>query len=257
MKFKRRIASVIALGLIPCAVFSSCSLPTTAVEKLDNPKLAISEFIECLSEKRFDDYHQYLNNYASLGFEDYSSEAGEDAIKKYICDNIFDSYSVSFADNSFEPVSGNSSGIDYSISGQHAAVTFTLTAFDTDKLQRRVSALAEEIAAPAIKTGYVYDTDEKAMALINEAMTALGSDDPSEFYSDSIITADLEYSGGRWLINISDEFFAVLCGDAVGSPIADWLTAGVDLIDRDPTAVDVSQTDAASEESAQQEETNE
>ncbi|MBQ6797084.1 MAG: hypothetical protein IJP10_03625 [Clostridia bacterium] len=223
------VRSALAAALLAvCLLFSSCSFPTVAVDKLENPKKAVSDFIDCLSDKRFGEYQKYVYNYASLGFETPPEGGDIDPMTEYILENIFDSYSISFDDPSLDPVSGDCVGADFSVSGRTATVTFTLTALDASKLQRRITGEAEEIAAPLLPTGYVYDTEEKAFELIEQAIAEIEDVDIDEFLSDNTITVNLKYIDGMWKIEMTKEFFAVLTGDSIGYPIADDMAAGLD-----------------------------
>lgn len=220
-----------AVLLCMCLIFSSCSMPALSIERLENPKETIIDFIDCLKEKRFDDYGKYIANYSSLGFEN-RPEGKTDALTEYIYDNIFKSLSVSFEDDSLESVGAGSSGVDYTINGRNAEVTFTLTALDAEKLQRSLAKEAKEIAQPKINSGYTYDTEEKAYELISESIDALKKTPVKEFYSENTLTVSLTYIEGMWRINMDETFFNVLSGKPVGSPIADNLISGLVYADK-------------------------
>lgn len=224
MKSLKSVFAVLLLCM--CLLFSSCSMPAFSIERLDNPKETIIDFIDCLREERFDDYGKYIANYSSLGFEN-RPQGKSDALTEYIYDNIFKSLSVSFEDDSLESVDTGSSGADYSINGRSAEVTFTLTALDAEKLQRSLAKEAMEIAQPKINTGYTYDTEEKAYELISDSIDSLKKTPVKEFYSENTLTVSLTYIDGMWRINMNEEFFNVLSGKPIGSPIADRLTSGL------------------------------
>lgn len=226
---KSKIKILPAILLVLCLLLSSCSFQTTAMEPVDNPKTSLIEFIECLSEKRFDDYQKYIYNYASLGFESAPDNGAADPMTEYILENIFDSYSISFEDPSLSPISGNCTGVDFSVDGRTATVTFTLTALDASKLQRRITDEAEKIALPLLPEGYVYDTEEKAYELIEQAISEIGDVSSDEFLSDNTLTVNLKYIGGMWKIEMTEEFFDVLIGDCVGYPVADNMSYGIEI----------------------------
>lgn len=212
-----RCAAVVCLVCLMAAALSGCDFSTFSDRSLENPKLALTGFVEAMQAETFDqaaaeEAMSYVGNYSSMGFEKYAM-AEDDPLEKELFDMLRGSYAVEFANSDFEPISVPYQGVDMNVSGKQAFVTVTFSSLDLEKISGPLAEMVSEVGGERVYDGAVYDTEESALALVEEVFPmVLETIDLDECCIRRELILELNYHEGGWKINISDEFYNALLG---------------------------------------------
>lgn len=214
-----RIRCTALCGVLALAVLlGGCEFATVSGQMLDNPKLAIVGFIDAMKADEFDriaadEAMKYIGNYSAMGFEKYTM-LGNGTLEKKLFDLLRGSYTVTFTDNDMGQVTSPYSGEDMRISGKKAFVTVTFTSLDIQSMSVPLSEAVSEIGGERAYEGETFETEESAMALIEEVFPLVfDENDLSEYCVSRELTLELDYHENGWRLNISDDFYNALLGE--------------------------------------------
>ena len=211
----RCIAAVCCL--FAAAMLSGCQFGTFSDRSLENPKQAILDFVEAMQADVFDDAAAEaamakVGNYSTMGFEKYTS-VNDDVLEKTLFDLLRKSYEVDFSNSDLESISSPYQGVDMTVSGKQAQVTFTFTYLNLSAMSGPLSEAVSQTGTERVYEGENFDTEESAMALVEEVFLEMyGSADVSEYCVQKEFTLELSYHEDGWKLNISEEFYNALLG---------------------------------------------
>lgn len=196
------VALLIALAASGCGVMSG--------ETLENPKLAVNEFIDCMRSEDYDEAMKYVLNYSTLGFENVDIEAG--SLDETLYKMLRESYGTRYADPQLDPISIPYSGVDMTVDGRQAFLTVYFTSLNFEMMSEVLKEEITETANERMQQAQYYDTEEKAMELIIEMMPLTFGEDLSAYYVERELTLEVFYTKDGWKLNISDELYNALLG---------------------------------------------
>jgi len=214
----RRIRWAAALCcLLVTVLLCGCEWGTISGRTMENPKQAIAGFMEAMQSERFDHIAAenamgYVGNYSTMGFEKHTM-IEDDSLEKALFDLLRSSYSVEFADSDLSDIATPYRSDDMRVSGKKAYVTVTFTSLDLESMSVPLSEAVSRIGEERVFDGEVFETEESALALIEEVFhTVFDVSDMSEYCVTRQLTVELEYHEDGWKINISDELYDALLG---------------------------------------------
>lgn len=220
---KRKFAVVTAIAAVVCLLLCSCKITVDTEKfaskpfsKIENPKLTIVRFVDALHEGDFKSCDGMMSNCASIG-ENFETLSQSDAFSTFLYNSLIDSYKVEFSDNG-NIVSVTDSIVsesDYSITGQKATVTYTLTVLSLDPLCKRMNELAKEIGYQQqfeSDKGASFETEEALNGLIDDVLETVKDEDITQYYKTREFTTEMEYVGNMWRLELSDELYNTLLG---------------------------------------------
>jgi|GEM_PF-1744096 len=213
-----RIAASLLCLLMTAGVLSGCEGGLFSGMTIDNPKTAITEFIDAMQSPVFDDTAaetamSYVANYSTMGFEKYA-QVQDDRLEKRLFDLLRQSYSVEFFDSSSEDISNPYQSSDMTVSGKKAYVRIKFSCVDYTLMSEALSEKVTEIASERAFYGETFETEEQAMALVDEVFDTVfvPGESMDRFCVERELTLEMKYVDSSWKIVISDEFYDALLG---------------------------------------------
>ena len=217
------ILRMAAVLLLTVCLLSGCSMSSIGQpgvfsnQDLDNPKQAVLDFVDAMKAEKFDtaaadNAMSYVGNYSTMGFEKFTLV--DDSVETLLFDALRESYAVTFADSDLSPVRIPCRTEDMSVAGKQAFVTFDFTSLDFSLMSEALTVAVAEVGAERMYDGAVYDTQETAMALVEEvySTTFLEENKVSDFYVTRPVTLELQFTDDGWKIVVSEEFYDALLG---------------------------------------------
>lgn len=220
---KRKFAAVIAMAAVICLLLCSCKITVDTerfaskpYSKIENPKLTVQRFVDALHEGDFKACDGLMSNCASIG-ENFALMSDSDAFSEFLYQSLIDSYKVEFSgDSEFVSVTDAIvSETDYTVTGQKATVTYTLTVLSLDPLCKRMNELAKDIGYKLqfeSDEGASFETDEALSGLIDDVLETVKKEDITQYYKTREFTTNMVYTGDMWRLELSDELYNTLLG---------------------------------------------
>lgn len=206
-----------ACCLLAAAMLSGCEFGTFSDRSLENPKQAVLDFIEAMQADEFDSAAAEaamakVGNYSTMGFDKYTS-IEEDTLESTLFDLLRNSYDVEFANSDLEPISSPYQGVDMTVEGKQAHVTFTFTYLDLSEMSGPLSEAVSQTGTDRVYEGETFETEESALALVEEVFLEMfDAEDMSEYCVQREFTLELNYHEDGWKLSISEEFYNALLG---------------------------------------------
>jgi hypothetical protein len=193
------------------------------LNQLPNPAETVKAFVDAIAAGDYEKADSYIYNYASLGFE--GEKESEDEFYSLFRSSLIESYKINFLTPEEELASSSDitpheeqetvspSDAKATTDGMNATVPIRFTFLDFNKVTDRLSEIAVGIAEKKKYNGYVYDSDEKANALLAESFEKLKKEGNMDVYlSDIELTVKLIFTDDSWKIIMEDDFYRVLLG---------------------------------------------
>lgn len=208
------LTALFAVPLCSCTADkhdNGLSAPAYTNITMENPKITLDLFVEAMRECKFEKAESYVMNYTTMGFEGIA-DVPRDSADWQIYEMLFDSYKVQYKNSSTEDVTSPYTSEDLNVNGRKAVITFTFTSFSYKKMMEELSAAISEVGGERMYYGETFETQEEALALVDDAFEIVLKNDASKYYSEKSITMNAWYNDGEWKLEISDEFYAALIG---------------------------------------------
>ncbi len=217
VKQKLRLFTVSACLAVFCAigaaVLSGCEFNTYNVASPRKPSESFEEFMDALACGDDDTVNSLLYNYSwsSAGLESGSSGAyslggstidGADARLT----------SLLLTGRSYRIVSESDCPGD----GVNAGVTVDFTSFDLGRFRRELTDRTVDEIRERQLDGEVFETPEQTAPVIEEIKSDMlrSPESCSAFYTTARYTVEMVYTGGRWKIILTNDFYRALTGYA-------------------------------------------
>ena len=207
---KKYIAMLMALVVLAITL-CGCEAPAYSAKEMENPKITLNNFIEAMRGQDFEEAESYVINYASLGF-DKIEKIPHSAADWRIYELLFESYEAEYISNSTQPIKSPYSSEDMTVNGRRADITFTFSSFNFDKMSADLTEAISEIGAERTYHGETFETQEEALALVEEGYEAVFQNDMSQYCKTQELTVTAWYENGEWKLEISEEFYSALTG---------------------------------------------
>lgn len=174
---------------------AGCEMPSISLTGYASyPEDDLQNFINCLSEGRYDDSSAFVNNYTSLGFQ----ELTEGTIYASLLDSLNESRSFT--------VLGSSS-----VKGRNASMSIEFTTLDFSKLEDDLSAASlEAVNQHQFETGELPSDDEIEQLMVQELELLLS--DSVKYYTTREFRLTFQYKDSVWRFDCTDEFYSALVG---------------------------------------------
>lgn len=189
---KKIIALIITLSLL---ILSGCEMPSISLTGYDStPEKDFEAFIANLNAGSYDAAAEYLDNYLSLGFENFENNE--------VFTSLLDALNSS---RSFK-VMGRSS-----INGRSAKMSVEFTTLDFRVFS---NALSETAIARIDKIQYDTGTqlsDDEIKDIIIEVLGTL-MQDPTPYYSTQVFELEFRYIDNVWKLYCTKDFYSALIG---------------------------------------------
>lgn len=172
----------------------------------DGPSATLDRFLFCLEQKDFEGAYDLLYNYSTLGLEN----TPEDPIARMYWDAQLAAWAFTAAERS-------------EMHGTRMDKRVTVRSLDLDAIAADVGVRVQEILAEKVENAYlksdVYDEngdyrEEVAMDALYSATAEMLSD-TAKYACTQECTLMLQFSEGRWLVEVSPAFISALTGGAV------------------------------------------
>lgn len=206
-KYLTLLLAFVLLAITLCG----CEAPAYSAKEMENPKLTLNRFIEAMREQNFEEAESCVINYSTLGF-DKIEEIPHSSADWRIYELLFESYEAEYKINSTEPISSPYASEDMAVNGRRADITFTFSSFNFDKMSADLTKVISEIGAERMYHGETFESEEEALALVEEGYAAIFQNDMSQYYKTQKLTVTAWYEKGEWKLEISDEFYSALTG---------------------------------------------
>lgn len=209
---KKRLAALLAAFCALALILSGCSLPAYSKEELENPKQTVRQFVDAMSSRDFASAEALVGNYATMGFDGMETAANSE-IDSLLIDMLFESYKLEFISGDMSSITIPYESRDLKVSGKDAEISFLFTYLCFDNMLEDFSAVITEIGEDRMYYGEVYDTEEKALALAEEAFgKTFSADDMEKYYQTKEFTLTAHLTDDGWKLDMSEEFYSALLG---------------------------------------------
>lgn len=206
----RAALSVVLVCMLTLAL-AGCEFGTFSTEKLDNPKLAITEFVEDMRAGKFTEAMERVGNYSTMGF-DTLSEYITGQTDYSLASMLMQSYAVEFYNNDMDQVGVPYESEDMNIDGKTAYVSFKFTSLSFPLMSETLKQLVTEEGSNRMYYGETFDSEEEAMALVDEVFEKTFDGDISSYCTTVELKIELIYADDGWKLVIDDEFYKALLG---------------------------------------------
>ncbi len=201
---KTRISSCIVLSLAICLLLGSCSFPMRVVGKIPDPQQSVTGFFDSVCEGDFKKADAYLGD-VSISMKDEPA----DGFSKKLMQYLNESYSYELVG---QPKTNKLSSVQ--------DVVFTYLDF---------SLLADDLRAKSsqIGKGYLSErnesytelvdnatvlTDEGAELVAEEALDAIMTKNPEQYYTSATFRIQMKYQNKTWIILMNNDLFEAISG---------------------------------------------
>lgn len=207
----KKYLSLLCAVVMLAAVLCGCTAPAYSAGEMENPKITLNCFVEAMSERDFDKAESCVINYTTLGF-DGMEKVSQASADWRIYELLFDSYEAEYKESSTEPITSPYVSEDMNVNGRRADITFDFTSFNFEKMSADLTKAIAEIGAERMYYGETFETEEEALALVEEGYETVFKNDMSQYYKTQVLTVTAWYDNGEWKLEISDEFYSALTG---------------------------------------------
>lgn len=202
---KKLTAVILAAAVVILSALCACDMPTCHSMSMDSPLPRVEQFVQCMKSEDFSGAMELVQSGTDIDFFVGRTALENDEVSSVIYSALIESYGIEFPDDA------------YSISGRYAEIRFNFTYLDIEGLSDRLNALIAESGKERMYYGEVFDTEEKALALMHDVFIESFSGSCPEYnIKDYYVTREIEisaeFSQDGWMLIIGDDFYKALTG---------------------------------------------